>query len=430
MTAILLCATPLAGHIGPFLSIGTDLREHGYDVHLLTGSRFATQVRDAGLVHHTLTGSADFDERDPATFVPDAGRYQGLALSRYQVENTFVRPITEQAACIERILGENEIAAVLTDGTFAGALPLLSAPADDRPPVLGIGVMPLAQTSSDVAPFNSGMRPLSGPIGRFRNRVANAAVRHAIFRSTQRLASRLVADAGGTLTTFVLDYSTLCDRFVQMGPAEFEYPRGDLAPNTVFAGPVSARSTEAVSAPPWWDEVLADPRPIIHVTQGTLDNHDLSQLIEPTLDAMADADVQVIVSTGGAPTDRLTRTLPPNARVARYLDYEALLPRTSVMVTNGGFGGVMTALRFGVPVVVAPGGEDKPEVAARVQYADAGVDLRTKTPSAQDIRRAVDTALHSTSIRDGAVSLQHAIAAYSPFETIRSELATALAHHP
>jgi UDP:flavonoid glycosyltransferase YjiC (YdhE family) len=273
------------------------------------------------------------------------------------------------------------------------------------------------------------MRPLGGPIGRLRNRAANAAVRHAVFRSTQRLASRLVADAGGTLTTFVLDYSTLCDRYIQMGPAEFEYPRSDLAPNTVFAGPVASRTTVAIPPPPWWDEVLADPRPIVHVTQGTLDNHDLSQLIEPTLDAMTDADVQVIVSTGGAFTDRLTRPLPSNARVARYLDYEALFPRTSVMVTNGGFGGVMTALRFGVPVVVAPGGEDKPEVAARVEHADAGVDLRTKTPTAQALRSAIDAALTSPSIRDGAAALQRAIASYTPHETIRSELAAALTGH-
>ncbi|AMY20307.1 hypothetical protein [Rhodococcoides kroppenstedtii] len=143
MTAILLCATPLAGHVGPLTTLGADLRRHGYEVHLLTGSRFATSVDAAGLHHHSLSGAADFDERDPSTFVPHADRYTGLALSRYQVEQTFVRPIPDQAAAVERLVGDHHVDAVLTDGTFAGALPLLSVPAHRRPPVLGVGVMPL-----------------------------------------------------------------------------------------------------------------------------------------------------------------------------------------------------------------------------------------------------------------------------------------------
>ena len=57
MTAILLCATPLAGHVGPLTTLGADLRRHGYEVHLLTGSRFATSVDAAGLHHHSLRSS-------------------------------------------------------------------------------------------------------------------------------------------------------------------------------------------------------------------------------------------------------------------------------------------------------------------------------------------------------------------------------------
>ena len=43
-----------------------------------------------------------------------------------------------------------------------------------------------------------------------------------------------------------------------------------------------------------------------------------------------------------------------------------LLPRTDVLVTNGGYGGVQQALAHGVPLVVAGRTEDKVEVAARV----------------------------------------------------------------
>ena len=59
------------------------------------------------------------------------------------------------------------------------------------------------------------------------------------------------------------------------------------------------------------------------------------------------------------------------------------------MVTNGGYGAVQRALATGVPLVVAGNTEDKPEVAARVAWSGAGIDLRTGTPTAKAIRTAV-----------------------------------------
>jgi UDP:flavonoid glycosyltransferase YjiC (YdhE family) len=44
---------------------------------------------------------------------------------------------------------------------------------------------------------------------------------------------------------------------------------------------------------------------------------------------------------------------------------------------------------MGVPLVVAGNTEDKPEVAARVAWAGAGVNLKTGTPSAGAVRSAV-----------------------------------------
>jgi len=63
------------------------------------------------------------------------------------------------------------------------------------------------------------------------------------------------------------------------------------------------------------------------------------------------------------------------------------------MVTNGGYGAVQRALATGVPLVVAGNTEDKPEVAARVAWSGAGIDLRTGTPAAKAIRYAVRAVL-------------------------------------
>ena len=59
------------------------------------------------------------------------------------------------------------------------------------------------------------------------------------------------------------------------------------------------------------------------------------------------------------------------------------------MVTNGGYGAVQRALSTGVPLVVAGNTEDKPEVAARVAWSGAGINLRTGTPTPGAVRAAV-----------------------------------------
>ena len=162
-----------------------------------------------------------------------------------------------------------------------------------------------------------------------------------------------------------------------------------------FYGPMVSRPEPSASRssdlPTWWDEL--DPEvPLVHVTQGTVANTDFSEVIEPTLVALADRDVQVVVSAGGGEIAVLP-ALPPNAFAASYLDYDALLPRTRAYVTNGGYGGLHQAMRFGVPIVIAGDSEDKVETSARVQWSGVGVSLRTGRPTADAVGAAVDTVL-------------------------------------
>ncbi len=94
--------------------------------------------------------------------------------------------------------------------------------------------------------------------------------------------------------------------------------------------------------------------------------------------------------------------LPDNARAAEYLPYDELLPKTNVYVTNGGYGGVQYALRYGVPIVTSSGQEDKPEVAARVAWSGVGIRLKSETPTPIAVRKAVHTALNDPRYREAA----------------------------
>jgi len=423
MSTILVCSNPVHGHVSPMLAAAGSLLARGHRVIVLTGTRFAAQVAAAGAEFRPLGGLADYDDRDVSSYLPDRDRYRGLAQAQYDIQTIFIRPIPDQYRAVREILDAERVDAVLVDGAFGGVGPLLFSDAP-RPPILALGVTPLTQSSRDVAPAGTALPPSSTPLGRLRNRLLGVLARRVLFRQTQRLGERIFAELGvPRIDHFVMDISSAYDRFLQLCVPAFEYPRSDLAPNTRFVGPIPPAPARDVPLPEWWDE-LDGSRPIVHVTQGTIDNHDLDRLIRPTLAALADLDVLVVVTLGGRDAAGIG-AVPANARVASYLPYDRLLPRTDVYVTNGGYGGVQHALRDGVPIVVAGDTEDKPEVAARIAWSGVGIDLRTGTPAPAAVRAAVERVLADGRYRDAARRMAASIAEYDTPALIAAELAAA-----
>jgi UDP:flavonoid glycosyltransferase YjiC (YdhE family) len=211
------------------------------------------------------------------------------------------------------------------------------------------------------------------------------------------------------------------DVYLQATVQGFEYPRTDLPGSIRFVGPILTPPSTAFDPPGWWDE-LADGRPVVHVTQGTLDNADLSRILGPTMEALAGDNVLVVATTGGPDPAPLRPTLPANVRLERFIPHDLLLPQVDVMVTNGGYGGVQQALAHGVPLVVAGDSEDKPEVAARVRWSGVGVDLRTGRPAPARLATAVRRVLEQPSFRTRATALQIEIAQTDALETIADVL--------
>jgi MGT family glycosyltransferase len=425
MSKYLLCASPIQGHVAPVLAIARDLVERGHEVTMLTGSRFRDAVEGTGAVHRSLAGIADYDDRNMQDHLPERDRHRGIGKLQYDVQTIFVKPVPEQTRAVERAIAELAPDAILVDSAFAGILPLLLDDPSSRPPVLAAGVVPLSQSSTDVAPYGLGLPPNASAVGRIRNRALNLLVQRVLFRRTQRMANETMASLGRPpLRGFVLDFSREFDRFLQLSPAEFEYPRSDLSPNLRFVGTVLPPAPGAPELPEWWHELDGD-RPVVHVSQGTIDNKDFDRLVRPTLDALADRDVLVVVATGGRPVAELG-SLPANARAAEFLPYDALLPKTDVFVTNAGFGGTQYALSHGVPIVAAGDTEDKPEVSMRVAWTGVGVNLRTGTPTASAVGAAVDRILADPSFRRRASALAARIAEVDTFGEIEAELESAV----
>jgi UDP:flavonoid glycosyltransferase YjiC (YdhE family) len=145
---------------------------------------------------------------------------------------------------------------------------------------------------------------------------------------------------------------------------------------------------------------------VVLVTQGTV-KVDPTFLLEPAIEALADDDVLVVGTTGGADPSEILARHPgaTNVRLEPFIPFADLLPHVDAVVTNGGYGGTQQALMHGIPVALAGVTEGKLEVCARVAWAGAGINLRTETPTPSQIGEAVRTLLAEPSYRSRAEEL-------------------------
>lgn len=406
MSRFLICCSPVHGHLAPLLRVTQELVARRHEVVVLTGARFEEPVQATGARHVPLPLGADYDDRDLDGSFPGRAAKRGPARINFDVSRVFADPLPHQLQALRHVLGSFPAEAVLVDPGFFGVLPLLLAETGTRPPILVCNPMPLMVSSRDTAPFGFGLAPSSAPLGRARNAALRFVVQRVLLGPGQRHVSRVLESVGSPrLPGFFMDSVLLPDLMLEATVPSFEYPRTDLPGNVRFVGPILPPPTERFDPPAWWSE-LDGARPVVHVTQGTIDTADLGRLIAPTLAALEHEDVVVVVTTGGRPASAIPGPVPANARVEPFLPYDHLLPKVDLMVTNGGYGGVHYALSHGVPLVVAGATEDKPEVAARVAWAGVGVNLRTGKPTAEKLGPAIRTVLRDPSYRHRARAFQ------------------------
>jgi UDP:flavonoid glycosyltransferase YjiC (YdhE family) len=419
-----LCSTPALGHTAPLLALAGRLIGEGHDVVFFTTEHYRDRVEATGARFVPFAEEDDAHDLMVANPERESSSKRGVRGVKDDLRRIFIGPIPGQCRDLRGILEGFAADCIVVDSMFFGALPLALGPRPARPALACIGVMPYASNSRDTAPFGVAFQPGTGPLRRMRNATMNWATEHVVLSDMQRFARRRLAEAGwssGFPGYFIDLQPKVVDAFWQETVAGFEYPRSDLAPTVRFVGPIVAPPAQSFEEPSWWPELGAG-RPVVHVTQGTLDNADLGRLLLVTTRALARDDVLVIATTGGPDPEPLRQGLPANVRLERFVPHDLLLPHVDVMVTNGGYGGVQQALANGVPLVVAGDSEDKPEVAARVQWSGTGVNLHTGRPSPAMVGRAVRRVLGHGSFRERAQALQAEIAASDPLGSISAAL--------
>jgi UDP:flavonoid glycosyltransferase YjiC (YdhE family) len=407
MSRILIATLPLTGHVLPGLGIARALAQRGHDVFWYTGKRHRHAVERAGARFLPMRAARDFDDGNLDGEFPGRAAHRGFFQFRFDLQRLFVDSIPGQLADLAFYARAYSFDTMVNDIGFCG-LPLFAEREQLR--YASFGISALAFPSIDAAPFGLGLAPSQTTLGRIRNRMLQAFMDHVAFREVNlqyaalRTRVGLPARRNGSLTADSLGPYV----YLQASVPGFEYPRSDLPPQVEFTGPFLPERAE-FTPPSWWAD-LDGGLPIVHVTQGTAATHS-EQLLVPTLEALRHEPVLVVATTGGKPVESLRiANIPKNARVAPFIPYAELMPRTDLMITNGGYGGVQIALAHGVPLIAAGDTEDKPEIARRIEWSGVGIDLRTSRPSPTKIRAAVHALMRDSSYRQHAKRLQTEIA--------------------
>ena len=159
---------------------------------------------------------------------------------------------------------------------------------------------------------------------------------------------------------------------------------------------------------------LQGSKKVILVTQGTAEK-DVNKLIVPTLEAFKDTDYIVVATTAGSQTKELqSRYAHENIIIEDFIDYNYIMPRAAVYVTNGGYGGVLLAISHKLPMVAAGVHEGKNEITARVGYFKLGINLKTELPKPQQISESVREVLSNGMYKTNVTKVAEEFKQYHP----------------
>ncbi|OHV34674.1 glycosyl transferase [Parafrankia colletiae] len=385
MARFLFATTPAVGHTAPAYPIARALVGRGHTVRWYAGSGFADAITATGATFHPISDPRDdFSVAGLDGRFPERRKVSGLRKLQFDMVHGFARPTCTHVSDLRALLDLEPADVIVGDTAFIAA-PLIQELGG--PVFAGFGISVLGFPSRELAPFGLGLTPSATLPGRIRNRVLEQVMRRIVFRSMSTEVNAIRRGLGLPATSDVLFEYPLASRlYLQFSPPGFEYAVTDLPPQVRFVGPPRPLGDPSWTPPAWWDE-LSSGRRVVLVNQGTVAT-DAEQLLRPAIDALSGEDVLVVAVTGGGDPAALG-TLPPNARAERFIPFGELLPHVDVFLTNGGYGGTQLALSHGVPIVAAGRTEDKIEVNARVAWSGVGVDLRTQTPSGEQIRTAV-----------------------------------------
>lgn len=371
MKVLCLCV-PGVGHIAMMVPVVQELQRAGHEVRMATGPDFCPQIESSGVV------------AVPAGPTRAVARAERL---RRHPDSVDVSPEEQQAFHVPKVWG-----GIYAPATFADLAPVVE---EWRPDLLVYDVAsfsgPLLAELAEIP----GVSHAFGPS--FPAAVLTSA--EAELSPLWNAHGRPVPPGGGMLDSPHID----------VWPASLQLPDG-FRPKAVT--PVRVTGTGR-PAGLYATEVPASlttlPHPVVHVTLGTVFNHD-TPLFALVIEALRDEGLSLVVTTGPDQDPSVLGAQPPSVRVERFLPHHALLPYCDLVVSHSGAGTTLAALGHGIPSLLLPQAADGFRAAEGCVRAGAGLRLTPAEVTEDAVRRSVRELIDDPGYRHKAGKLRAEIA--------------------
>jgi MGT family glycosyltransferase len=396
--------------LNPHIAVALELRRRGHEVAFYSGRRAADALGSLGLTHF-CTSIADEDSP-----YHDLNRTQStgrtftvgeLIRMRATLYRWFIRPIEGQVADLEPILSEWKPDVIVCDPMVWGPFLVLAERRKVSVVILSWATACMV-SGRDALVWGLVLPHPRGTAGRLRNQAVREVI-NLLNVNFRRSVNAIRARNGlAPLREPVLDFAGRLPLYLITSVPEIDYNRTDLPPSVRYVGPCPwASGGDEV---PEWLAGLPDGQPLVYVTEGTIEAG--PRLLQMAAQGLTGLPIFVllknaqILDPARGPALLGLPKVPPNMRLEGFVLGQGwqrpVIERASVVVTNGGPGSVLTALSAGVPLVVVPTTWEKPETAARVVAAGAGVKISPTKCTPAALRKAVQHVIDTPSIRDNA----------------------------
>lgn len=389
------------GNLPPVLTVARKLRERGHRVRLMSDRINHEDATAAGLGFHAWQTAPSRADRTPDSCPlrdwEAANPQEGIGRV---LDRIMFGPALEYARDLAAVLDREPADLVVTSEMLTGVL----AACESRGQRVAI-------LSANLCLFPLDGMPVFGP-GLPPPRTADERTLHEQIRAgtTAMLNARLDALNRARLALglmpldSVLKQLDVAGRYLLATSRAFDYPIEKLPEQIRYAGP---QLDEPAWASAWrspWPE--NDSRPLIVVGfSTTYQAHE--SVLQKIVDATAELPVRVLVTLGQISPESVRPAA--NTVLVASAPHNVVMQQAALVVTHGGHGTVMRALKHQRPMLVIPHGRDQDENAARVAEHGAGLRL-TAGATTEEIRAALRRLLSEASFTESARRLALAIA--------------------
>lgn len=397
MARLILTSVGTLGDLYPFLALGQMLRGRGHEILFAVERPFAERVQAVGFTPTVLSG-------DIVAAFHDYAPVQRLSLdpaaSIQHLLTHYLLPTLPTVIDELRKLGVGADALITSNVQLAGpiAADVLGLP------WLSVTLTPASVPSRYLAPYPYRW-PTRGALYERINQVGWSIGRRLLRRYSDPFINRIRTAWGLPPTRDVMFTGGLSHHFTAVAISPAIIPAVDDWPDSVQPTGFCFWEESDWQEPPELTAWLADPRPIVAVSLGSI-APTMGVLYAPLYAAATQAIVEVgaralIIGApqeveGAESADVLSLPYAPHARV---------FPRCAVVIQHGGIGTAAQVWRAGIPSLVLPGGVDQFVTAALVAQLQGGQWLRRERATPKRLAAHLQALLQDRPLQQRARAL-------------------------